>query len=79
MTMVGIQEAKTQLSKLVERAARGEEIILVRAGKAVARLTAYVEKPHARKPGIWKGKVVFPKGFDELPPALKRAFRGDAR
>ena len=52
MFKVNIHEAKTHLSKLLERAAAGEEIIIGKAGKPVARLIAYKEpKPSKRKPG----------------------------
>lgn len=45
MTIVNVHEAKTQLSKLLERVEAGEEIVLARAGKPVARLTLYL-MPH---------------------------------
>ena len=72
-----IYEAKTALSNLVERAAAGEEIIIAKAGKPVARLTA-VRQKRRRKPGGWKGKVWIAPDFDApLPPELQRAFDGD--
>lgn len=77
MGMVNIDQAKTHLSKLVERAADGEEIIIGKGGKPVARLTAYHAKGNARLPGIWKGKVSIAPDFDELPPDLAKAFKGD--
>ena len=57
--------------------ARGEEVILGKAGKPVARLTAYQPKRGTREPGIWKGKVSIAPDFDELPPELANAFEGD--
>lgn len=49
---VNLYEAKTQLSSLVERAARGEEIVIAKAGKPLARLSAIIEiREEARKPG----------------------------
>jgi prevent-host-death family protein len=60
---INIHEAKTQLSKLIERAAQGEEIIISKAGKPVAKLTPYDLSSQPRKPGAWKGKVVIAKDF----------------
>jgi prevent-host-death family protein len=77
MDIVNIDQAKTHLSRLVERAAGGEEIIIGKAGKPVARLTAYHEKKRARVPGIWKGKVSIAPDFDELPQDLAKAFQTD--
>jgi len=77
MDIVNIDQAKTHLSRLVERAADGEEIIIGKAGKPVARLTAYHMKRSPRVPGVWKGKVVISPDFDELTPDLARAFKGD--
>ena len=54
MKMVSVHEAKTNLSKLLARAARGEEIVIAKAGKPVAKLTA-VGKPAKRKPGLVPG------------------------
>jgi len=62
---VNIYEAKTQLSTLVERAARGEEIIIAKNGKPVARLVKLASKPaRPRKLGQLAGVVVL-EGFDE--------------
>jgi len=79
MQIVNIHEAKTHLSKLVDRAAGGEEIVIGKAGKPVARLTAFQPLRAARRPGIWKGKVVIARDFDDLPPELARAFQGEER
>ena len=79
MEIVNIHQAKTQLSKLVERAARGEEIVIGKAGKPVARLTNYQPKNGVRKPGIWKGKVTIAPDFDDLPAELMKAFEGEER
>ena len=76
--MHNIHEAKTQLSRLVDRAANGEEVIIAKAGKPVARLIAYKESRGPRRPGIWRGKVRMAPDFDELPADVMAAFRGDA-
>jgi len=76
---VNLYEAKTQLSKLVERAAAGEDIVIAKAGKPLARLTALEpEKKKRREPGIWKGKVWIADDFDDpLPEEILRAFEGE--
>lgn len=73
-----MHEAKTHLSKLVERAAAGEEIVIARSGHPVAKLVRYSEPARRRKPGGWEGKVWMAPDFDELPPDLLAAFEGDA-
>jgi prevent-host-death family protein len=71
-----IHEAKTQLSRLVERAAAGEEIIISKAGRPVARLGPIPKAVTPREPGRWRGKVRIHDDFDELPPEIAAAFRG---
>lgn len=64
-TIVNVHEAKTHLSRLLDRAQQGEEIILSKAGKPYARLVPYEE--HAvRKPGLAKGRVT-ELFFEPLP------------
>lgn len=58
-----IYEAKTNLSKLVDRAAAGEEIIIAKSGRPVARLVP-LQSPPLRKPGDWKGQVWIAPDFD---------------
>jgi prevent-host-death family protein len=78
MRITNIHEAKTNFSKLVERVAAGEEIIIGKAGKPVARLVPYKEvPPPKRKPGAWKGKVWISPDFDTLPAELQSAFDGE--
>jgi prevent-host-death family protein len=75
--MTNIHEAKTHFSKLVERVAAGEEIIIGKAGKPVARLVPYKETPPRRKPGSMKGKIRIAHDFDELPDDVLAAFKGE--
>ena len=75
--MLNIHEAKTNFSRLVERAEHGEEIVIGRAGKPVARLVPYREATSPRTPGGWEGRVWIAPDFDELPPDVAAAFRGD--
>lgn len=73
---VNIYEAKTHLSELVERAEAGEEIVIARAGRPVARLVPLLAV-RGRKPGSWRGKVWIAPDFDApLPDDLQRAFEG---
>jgi len=75
--MTNIHEAKTHFSKLVERAAAGEEIVIAKAGKPVARLVPYKEAPPQRKPGSMKGKIRIARDFDDLPDDVLAAFKGE--
>jgi len=75
--MTNIHQAKTHFSKLVERAAAGEEIVIGKAGKPVARLVPYKEAPPKRKPGSMKGKVRIARDFDDLPADVLAAFKGE--
>lgn len=65
---VNIYEAKTQLSKLIDRAANGEEIIIARAGRPVARLVALKEEPPRRRPGRLRGRIWIGPDFDDPLP-----------
>ncbi len=74
---INVYEAKTHLSQLLERAAAGEEIVIARAGRPIARLVALAEPPTRREPGGWRGKVTVAADFDELPSEIDAAFRGE--
>jgi len=75
--VTNIHEAKTHFSKLVERIAAGEEIIIGKAGKPVARLVPYKEAPPPRKPGSMRGKSRMARGFERLPEDVLAAFKGE--
>lgn len=68
MKHVNIHEAKTHLSKLVAAAEAGEEVVIARAGKPVARLVPYVEVPVKRRFGSMKGRVWTTDAFFEPLP-----------
>ena len=68
---VNIHEAKTQLSKLLQRVMNGEEIIIAKAGKPVARLTPFRPEPERRKPGNDAGEVFIAPDFDEPLPEFE--------
>jgi len=77
--IVNMHEAKTNLSKLVEEAERGEDILLARAGKPVARLVA-LPPPRQRQLGQWKGMVKMAADFDApLTADELAAWEGDRR
>lgn len=75
MEVVNVHEAKTHLSRLLARVEAGEEILLARAGRPVARLVpiaADVASP--RVPGGWEGQVWLAPDFDDLPAELGAGF-----
>lgn len=72
-----IYEAKTRLSHLVDRAAKGEEVIIAKAGVPLAKLVPMKKQKKKRKPGGWEGKVRIADNFDTpLPADLQAAFEG---
>jgi len=73
---VNMHEAKTTLSRLVERARAGEEIIIGKAGEPLVRLVPVKRRKKSRVPGKWRGKVWIAEDFDELPSDVLDAFEG---
>lgn len=74
---VNLYEAKTHLSRLVDEAAAGEDIVIARHGRPVARLMAVAEKPKERRPlGLFKGQIWIAPDFDETPKDIIAAFEG---
>ena len=61
---VNVHEAKTHLSRLLERVEAGEEITLARAGKPIARIVPYRPRRAPRKPGLWEGRVWLAPDWD---------------
>jgi prevent-host-death family protein len=77
---VNMHEAKTHLSKLVERVEKGEEIVISRAGKPAAKLVPVSPaKPAKRKLGGWEGKfdVPSPEEWAEMKRETAREFEGE--
>lgn len=71
MTRIGMHEAKTQLSKLVERVEAGEEIVITRRGEPAARLIPERRgEGFASLAGAWRGRVKIADDFDDLPDDL---------
>lgn len=80
MEQVNIHDAKTRFSRLVDRAAAGEEIVIAKAGKPVAKLVAVKPQPTPRKKGLLKGKLKIKDSFFEpLPGDVLAAFEGDSK
>jgi len=74
---VNIHQAKTHLSRLLQRVAEGEEVVIARAGEPIARLVR-IQPEHTTRPlGMYAGSVVVPDDFnDPLPPELLAQFLG---
>lgn len=83
MEITNISDAKASLSKLVERVMQGEEVIIGKAGKPVAKLVPYNLDTSPRQLGVgrWQGKIWTAEDFDELPDDRhsKSFYRGSKR
>ncbi len=78
MRQINIHEAKTHLSRLVEDVAGGEDIVIAKAGKPIARLTALGPPSAPRQFGQLKGKIHIADDFDApLPEEMLAAFEGN--
>lgn len=73
-TTVNIHAAKTHLSRLIERAEQGEETVIARNGRPVARLVPYREERRPRESGLLRGQVEILPGFDEMDEEIARLF-----
>jgi prevent-host-death family protein len=73
---VNIHEAKTHLSRLIDKVEAGEEIVIARAGRPVARLVTYRKTTRARVPGRWRDQIVMAPDFDAPNEDLIRDFEG---
>jgi prevent-host-death family protein len=71
---VNIHEAKTHLSRLIERVEAGEEIVIARAGRPVARLVPYRKTTRPRVPGRWRDQIVIAPDFDGPNEEIIRDF-----
>jgi prevent-host-death family protein len=71
---VNVHEAKTHLSRLIERVEAGEEIVLARSGRPVARLVPYRVRTKPREPGAWRGRVHIAPDFDAVNDDLAQLF-----
>jgi prevent-host-death family protein len=74
---INVHEAKTHFSKLLARVERGQEVLISRAGKPVARLVPHEATPRAPVFGADRGKLVVPEDFDQpLPDDVLEDFEG---
>ena len=74
MKILNVQEAKTHLSRLMEDAAAGEEILLAKHGKPMVRLSAYRPKSEPRKLGGYEKQIRVAEDFDEEDPRILALF-----
>jgi prevent-host-death family protein len=74
MEIANIHDAKSQLSKLIELALEGEEVIIAKAGKPIIKLVPIRADDAPRKGGQWKGRVRIADDFDVLPDDIAAAF-----
>lgn len=75
-SVTNIHEAKTHFSKLVERAEAGEEIVIGRAGKPVAKLVPFDQAAADRRPGLLRGQVWMSADFDDTADEVLAQFEG---
>ena len=68
MTVVNVQEAKTQLSRLLTLVEAGEEVVIARYGKEVARLVRVAPPAPRRRPGTWRDSLRIADDFNEQMP-----------
>jgi prevent-host-death family protein len=71
---VTVTEAKTQLSRLLERVADGEEIVIRRGPRPVAKIVGYTAEHKPRKPGALRGQIWMSDDFDEPDEEIERLF-----
>lgn len=75
MAIVNVHDAKTNFSKLLSRVESGEDVVIAKAGKPVARIVPLIKKVDFRKPGSAKGRIKIKKSFLEpLPKEILNQF-----
>lgn len=78
--VVNVTEAKAQLSRLLDEAASGKRVVIGKAGRPVAVLSAFDADPEPRTLGGWEGKVWVAEDFDDpLPDEIQQHFEADPR
>lgn len=73
MQLLNISEAKAQLSAVIERVSKGEEILIGKAGKPVAKIVRYEPARQNKRLGCFKGKIKVADDFDKWPEDIARA------
>ncbi len=76
MERVNVYDAKTHLSQLLTRVESGEEFLIARNGRPVARLTSIARSQGNRSPGAWRGKVTIADDFDDFDAAADADWYG---
>lgn len=76
MQIINVHQAKTQLSKLLDQVCSGEEVLISRHGKPVAKLSSVDQHLPPRQPGSLKGKIWIAEDFDEFTADLEEMFYG---
>lgn len=74
--MVSVSAAKARLSALLAQVEAGEEIVITRNGKPIARLAPLVATAPNRVPGAWRGRILIAEGFDEFTEQDERDWYG---
>ena len=74
MDITNIHEAKSNLSKLIDQALQGEDVIIAKAGRPAVRLVPVPVDTSPRVGGQWKGRVTIAEDFDALPEDIAEAF-----
>ncbi len=74
MKTVNIQEAKTHLSRLLEQAAAGNNVVIAKAGKPIAVLSAWKPEAQDRTGGGWEGQIWMSEDFDAPSPEIESLF-----
>jgi prevent-host-death family protein len=74
MKIINVQNAKTHLSRLIEQAVAGEEIVIGKHGKPMVRLCAYAPRKEMRPLGGLEGRVQIAPDFDDEDPRIERLF-----
>jgi prevent-host-death family protein len=78
--MINIHEAKTHLSKCINQALQGDEVIIAKGGKPLIRLIPYTEETQVRRGGQFKGLIQISDDFDApLPDEILKQFYGDEK
>lgn len=75
MKKINMHEAKTHLSRIVERVAQGESVLIAKAGKPIAILSPYTPSKKIKKPGALKGKIRMAPDFDEADELITNLFQ----
>ena len=76
MVIENMYQAKTHLSRLVEQALDGEDVVISKAGKPLVRLVPYEETPEPLVFGHLKGQISITDDFNDLSPEIEDAFEG---